>query len=103
MNHFQMTVGAGELVEDLRGGILGAVVDGNNFIVWIVLREQSGESVRELFGFVAGRKEHREPGTVPIKSRGDVGEPGETANSANNTEALGNPEESADRKECSAK
>ena len=103
VNYFQMMVCAGELFENFRRGISGAVIGGNNFIVRIVLREQGGEGLGELFGFVAGRKKHRDAGTARLKSGGDIGEPREPANPGNDAEGLHKPEESDDPEQCCPK
>src|SRR5437879_8329828 len=94
VNYFQMMVCAGELFEDFRRGISGAVIGGNNFIVRIVLREQGGEGLGELFGFVAGRKKHRDAGTARLKSGGDIGEPSGPTKIGKAPDGTQNPEES---------
>src|SRR5437879_11834364 len=56
VNYFQMMVCAGELFEDFRRGISGAVIGGSDCVVRIVLREERSEGLVELLGCVACRR-----------------------------------------------
>jgi hypothetical protein len=42
VNDVQAWVGAGEIVEDAWGGVGGAIVDGDNFELWVVNFEECG-------------------------------------------------------------
>src|SRR5713226_6905564 len=99
MDDFEVVVMGGKLVEDLRCGIAGAVVDSNHLIARIVLGQLSGQSLRELGGLVAGGGEYRNLGVFAVGQRHDAGEPWDSGHAAKHAQAQGATEQSNYTKE----
>ncbi len=58
----------GEAIKDDRGGVRGAVIDGDDAEVWVILGQQAAQRGLHRRGLVAGRDDHGKAG-APCRHR----------------------------------
>ena len=94
VDDLEIFVGAGKFVQDLSGGVVGAVVDGDDFVARVVLRQQGSEGGGKFFGLVAGSDKDGDRRAVVVGRGGHLGKPGEAGHPADGTDAGDDPGES---------
>jgi competence ComEA-like helix-hairpin-helix protein len=75
VNDLEVRVTVGEVVEDLGGGIAGTIIHGDDFVIRVILRQQGGQRLRHLDGFVARAQQDGDAGAVGVGQQRDALEP----------------------------
>src|SRR5271163_3468016 len=88
-----------EIVQNLRGGIGGAVIHGNNFDMGIIDRRQTRKGRRELLLLIARGKKQRDVRTIFIARGWKVLDPWQTYGAVRDAQSMENPENRDNGKE----
>ena len=87
-------VSGGEVIENLRGGIAGAIVHSNDFKAGIIDLDEGGQCGRKLFLLIASGENQRNPRAIGVFCGRIAFELGHANGAIGYAQAVGEPQES---------
>jgi predicted short-subunit dehydrogenase-like oxidoreductase (DUF2520 family) len=92
VNNFQLRMVGSELIENLRRGIGGTIVHGDDFEVWIIDGHQRGQSRRQFLLLIAGSENQGNLRAIFIRRGRKVCQPGQPHGSVGHFQTVGDPQ-----------